>query len=265
MKLSKTITSIVTTIILLYVLLLVYAHFFSDSLIFFPPTPGYRNSAELVTLSILNGNRISAHYLKHEKSRYTILISHGNAEDLGSMGPFLHAVREHGFSVLCYDYPGYGLSYGVPTEHGSYHASIAAYSYLTEQLGIHSSTIIVYGYSLGAAMALNLAVSRPVAAVILQGGFVSAFRVVTRFSVIPFDKFNNLTKIAMLSVPLLVIHGTNDLTVPFWHGKKIYDSYAGRKELYIVNGAGHNDLIGLAGEEYWARIETFIVNNLTEA
>jgi abhydrolase domain-containing protein 17 len=82
--------------------------------------------------------------------------------------------------------------------------------------------------------------------------------VVTRIPIIPFDKFDNLKKITQLHCPLLIIHGTSDTIIPFWHGEKLYKAATVPKQFYVVKDAGHNDLVMIAGEEYWQTIANFI-------
>lgn len=255
---------IITNIFIIYIALLFLAYFISDSMIFLPPRAGYQNSPELTKLLTADGTSIFAYYLPNKNAKYTLLVSHGNAEDIGYMLPFLIEMRDHGFAVFAYDYHGYGLSGGKPTETNTYLDIDAAYAYLTQDLHIAPESIIVYGHSIGAAVTLDLAVRQPVAGVILQGAFVTAFRVMTRIPLFPFDKYNNLKKIKLLKSPLLMIHGGIDGIIPIWHGKKLYDEAVVPKEFYVVKNAGHNDVAVKASEEYWQTITNFIRRNISE-
>jgi len=237
---------------------LVCAYFFSDYVTFFPPRPHYKDTAEFLKLTATDGKTIFAIYLPNKKAKYTVLVSHGNAEDLGTIMPFLRAMHDNGFSVFAYDYHGYGLSSGNPSEYNAYLDVNAAYAYLTKNLKVLPENIISYGHSLGGAVALDLAVREPVAAVILQGAFTTAFRVVTRIPIIPFEKYDNLKKITQLKCPLLVIHGTADSIIAFWHGQKLYESALVPKQFYRVAKAGHNDLLMVAGEKYWQVVKEFL-------
>lgn len=241
-----------------YIMFLVCAHFFSDYVTFFPPRPHYQDTAEFLKLTTADGETIFAVYLPNKKAKYTVLVSHGNAEDLGTVMPILRAMHDNGFSVFAYDYHGYGLSSGKPSEHSAYLDVNAAYDYLTKNLKVLPENIVSYGHSLGAAVALDLAVREPVAAVILQGAFTTAFRVVTRISIIPFEKYDNLKKIMQLKCPLLIIHGTADGIIAFWHGQKLYNEAQEPKQFYRVENAGHNDVLMVAGDEYWRVIKGFL-------
>lgn len=249
---------LIVHIISIYIILLVCAYFFSDYVTFFPPRSHYQDAAGFLQLTTADGETIFAVYLPNEEAKYTILVSHGNAEDLGTVMPFLRAMHDNGFSVFAYDYHGYGLSSGKPSEHNAYLDVNAAYNYLTKNLKVAPENIISYGHSLGGAIALDLAVREPIAAVILQGAFTTAFRVVTRIPIIPFEKYDNLKKIMQLKCPLLVIHGTADSIIAFWHGQKLYDIAQVPKQFYRVENAGHNDVLMVAGDEYWQVIKGFL-------
>lgn len=241
-----------------YFALLFIAFFLSNHLIFVPPRSSYVDSQDIIKLKTKDNTLIAAIFLPNSKAKYTLLVSHGNAEDIGYLLPLLRAMQAHGFAVFAYDYYGYGLSGGSPNEQNSYLAAETAYEYLVDALQIKPQNILVYGRSLGAAMALDLAVRKPVAALIMESGFVSAFRVMTRIPLLPWDKFNNLQKISKLKVPVLFIHGTKDNIVAFWHSNKLFTAAPKPKEFYEVKNAGHNNVLLLAGEEYWHRIESFV-------
>ncbi|EKE01333.1 MAG: Phospholipase/carboxylesterase superfamily [uncultured bacterium] len=255
--------ALITNIIVVYTMLLLIAYFVSDYMIFLPPRAGYKNTTDFLRLTTSDSETIFALYLPNKNAKYTILVSHGNAEDIGYLLPFLQAMHDHGFAVFAYDYHGYGLSGGKPTERNAYLDINAAYDYLTKNLNIIPENIVVYGHSVGAAVALDLAVREPVAAVIMQGAFITAFRVMTYVPIIPFDKFDNLKKITQLKCPLLMIHGTVDGVIPFWHGRKLYNAAQVPKQFYQVKNAGHNDVLMAAGEEYWQVIGDFIKQELT--
>jgi abhydrolase domain-containing protein 17 len=254
--------TIILNLIIGYSALVFFAIFFSNSMIFLPPRAGYKNTPDFIKLITADNETIFALYLPNKHAKYTLLVSHGNAEDIGYILPFLQALHDHGFAVFAYDYHGYGLSSGKPNERNTYSDIDAAYEYLTNNLHIHPENIIVYGRSLGVAVALDLASRHPVAAAILQSGFVTAFRVMTNLPLIPFDKYNNLKKITQLKCPVLIIHGTADNVIPFWHGQKLYNAIKTPKQFYKVTNAGHNDLLMFAGEEYWQTIKDFVKHQL---
>src|SRR5579864_9509320 len=110
------------------------AVFFSDQMIFHPPRAGYRDKADILKLISSGGAKISATYLANRDASFTVLFSHGNAEDIGHDQVFLERIRSAGFAVLAYDYQGYGTSEGKPSERHAYDDEDAAYNFLVETM-----------------------------------------------------------------------------------------------------------------------------------
>ncbi|TVU54654.1 MAG: alpha/beta hydrolase [Arthrospira sp. PLM2.Bin9] len=246
---------IVTSILAIYIIVGVWAYFKSDRLIFLPRPPSYEKTEDLTFLTTLDGVPIAALYLPNPTAQYTILYSHGNAEDLGDIRPRLESLRDIGFSVFAYDYPGYGLSGGTPSVAGAYQAIEAAYYYLTQVLQVPPERIIVYGRSVGSGPSTHLAARKLVGGLVIESGFISTFRVVTRIPIFPFDRFPNLANLQNVEVPVLIIHGDRDRVIPFDHGQRLYDDFDGPKMSLWVEGAGHNDLLEVAGDRY---VETLL-------
>jgi fermentation-respiration switch protein FrsA (DUF1100 family) len=242
---------------LIYVGLGCYAYFFSDKIAFQPPPATYKDSSEIIKLRTEDGNTISALYLPSTDAEFAILYSHGNAEDLGDVRSVLEIIRRAGFSVFAYDYPGYGTSSGKPSEQSAYRAEDAAYDYLSKQLNVPPNRIVAYGRSLGGAVAIDLAARKPVAGLIVESSFVSGFRVLTRISIYPFDKFRSLDKIKQVNCPTLVIHGRGDEVIAFWHGERLFKEANEPKMSLWVAGAGHNNVPDVAGETYVATLHNF--------
>lgn len=249
---------LVLSIIFVYVAIGFWGYFFSNSLIFQPQPATYADNSDILKLKSGNGVLISAIYLPNEQAKYTILYSHGNAEDLGDILPILQKIQQIGFAVFSYDYQGYGTSGGQPTVANSHQDINAAYNYLTQTLGIPPSQIIIYGRSVGGGPSVDLAARKPVAGLILESTFVSAFRALTQVRLYPFDKFENLAKIKQVNCPVLVIHGTADEVVRFWHGEALFAAAPEPKLSLWVEGAGHNDLIWVAGDRYSAVLQEFV-------
>src|SRR5262245_34437892 len=243
--------------IVLYLIFAVYALFFSDSAIFLPHPSSYRDTPDILKIRSANGNAISALYLPHASAQYTLLVSHGNAEDLGDDREWLEDLRRAGFSVLAYDYQGYGTSQGKASEKAAYEDEDAAYDYLTNTLTIAPDEIITVGGSFGSGPAVHVAARQPVAALILQSPFVSALRVLTRIPLLPFDKFPNYKEIGHVHCPVLIIHGANDSVIPLWHGQKLFDAANQPKQILVVPRADHNDLDVVAGTSYPKAIQSF--------
>lgn len=234
----------------LYLALFIYAWFFSDSAIFLPHPSSYRDGPEILKLTTRDGRRISAVYLPNSEARYTLLVSHGNAEDLGDDRYWLQELHRAGFGVIAYDYAGYGTSEGKPSEKATYADEEAAYDYLTTSLGVQAARVIIFGRSVGTGPAVELATRKPAAALILQSPFLSAFRVLTRIPILPFDRFPSYKRIGQVRCPVLIMHGLADRVIPVWHGQKLYDLANQPKDHFWVPGADHNDLDAVAGPAY---------------
>ena len=245
-------------LIILYLAVGVWAYFYSEGLIFIPQPSSYQLTPEFLTLKTEPGVNITALYLPNPKAKYTILYSHGNAEDLGDIRIVLELLRQMGFAVFSYDYPGYGISTGKPSEQGAYQAIDAAYDYLTQQLKISPNQIIVYGRSVGGGPSVDLASRKPVAGLILESTFISTFRVKIDLPLYPFDKFANLSKIPLVKAPVLVIHGTVDQVIPFSHGQRLFAAVNTPKLSFWVEGADHNDVSEVAGDRYEQILKEFI-------
>ncbi len=249
---------LIGSIVLVYVSLLLCVYFYSDRMIFQPQRSTYEDGPEILKIEMEDGAHLSALYLADAHAEFTILHSHGNAEDLGGVRPLLEIFRKQGFSVFAYDYRGYGTSEGTPSEKNAYRDVEAAYKYLVETLEVPPKRIIAYGQSLGGALAIHLACREQIAGLILESSFVTAFRVITRVPLAPFDKFRNIDKIKHVQCPVLVIHGKDDQIVPLWHGQRLFDQ-ANEPKLHLwVTDAGHNDVIWVDSTRYWDMIKEFV-------
>lgn len=231
----------------------------SDRLIFLPPPASYdERQLPITRVSTDDGNAVAVLHLPNPDAKFTLLFSHGNAEDLGYLAPFLMALRDAGFAVLAYDYRGYGLSTGgPPTTAGTYRDEAAAYRHATQTLKIPPSRILLHGRSVGAGPAVELATREPVGGLIVESGFVSAYRVLTRWPLLPFDKFPNLRRMPDVRCPVLVIHGRQDEIIPFWHGERLLAAAPEPKRALWVEGAGHNDLAEVAWDQYVHALQDF--------
>lgn len=235
------------------------AVFFPDQAIFRPQASSYRDSKDILKITSGGGQTISVKYYENPKAEYTILFSHGNAEDIGLIEPFIKRLRRLGFNVLTYDYQGYGTSSGSPSETNSYKDLDAAFEYLVAEKRISPDKIILHGRSLGGGVAVDLAARKEVAGLILESTFTSAFRVLTRYPILPFDKFESIKKIDKVKCPVLVIHGTDDWTIPFHHGESLFAAANEPKYSVWIEGANHNDLFYTAEERYLKGVSDFVL------
>src|SRR5262249_49330768 len=149
---------------------------------------GYEDGPTITRLATAHGPKIAARFDEVRGAPFTVLLSHGNAEDLDDMRWFTRRVNGLGLSVLTYDYEGYGTSEGKPSEAPLYADIDAAYDHLARTLHVPAERVIVYGRSLGGGPTVDLARRRPVGGVILESTFQSAFRVATRVRLLPWDQ-----------------------------------------------------------------------------
>lgn len=243
----------------LYIVLALVGYFLSD-LMMFPMRANDYSIDGLVRLPIEDGGFVEALHLVNPDARYTLLYSHGNGEDLEMILPVLKEYSRRGYSVLAYEFPGYGRTVGTTSEKSVTAAIDAAYEYLTGQGGVAADRIVVYGRSMGSGPSTDLAARVPVAGLILEGGYVSIFRVITRLPILPWDKFANERKLPAVRCPVFVMQAEHDEVVGYWHGPRLYAAANEPKRFWKVDGAGHNSLMTLAGDEYWRRVGEFADN-----
>jgi len=227
-----------------------------------PTTTNYETN-----MPLMGPHKIPAFFIRRRGATLTFLFSHGNAEDLGMMyGRMKEMARVLGVNVLAYDYTGYGLSSGQPSEEMCYRNIEAAYNYLRIDRNIPSSHIILYGRSLGSGPSCHLAKltadkGESVAGLILHSPFLSIYRIVmdVGFSLVG-DMFRNKDNAQGIRCPVLIIHGTKDEVVPFWHGDELLRSFPTqcRAEPFWADGLGHNSIELHAKIEYTRRIVRFV-------
>jgi len=195
-----------------------------------------------------------------------VLLCHGNAGNVGDRVLHAAVLTAVGFDVLLFDYRGYGHSSGRPGEEGTYRDARAARACLLRQAEVDPARVWYLGESLGAAIALELAIAHPPAGLVLLSAFTSIrdmgrqhYRIVPA-ALVP-DAYPSLRSISRLRAAVLVVHGADDAIVPVEHGRALFDAAPDPKCLLIVPAAGHNDLISQSGTRVaqdiaaWARGE----------
>lgn len=245
--------------VLAYAALAAFAYFLSDRMIFQPPPPSYRaDQLPITMIPGADGGSIATLYLPNPHAALTLLYAHGNAEDLGQVAPMLEELRRHGFAVLGFDYRGYGASTGGPTTaSGATRDMESVYQHAVHTLGVQPSHLVLYGRSVGGGPASDVAARLPVGGLVLESTFTSTFVVMTRVPLLPFDRFPNLRHLRHVHVPILVMHGTDDRTIPIAHGRRLYEAASNPKQALWIEGAGHNDLALVAGQRYWNALTEF--------
>jgi alpha-beta hydrolase superfamily lysophospholipase len=197
----------------------------------------------------------------------TIIYFHGNSGNLSKYVYVIERLHKAGFSVFMINYRGYGCSGGdFPRETNIYEDAATALDYLTEEKQISTQDIFAYGYSLGGAVAIDLAVKNPdLAGLIVESSFTSMQEMASfnapkwiPINLLLTERFNSIAKIPNLDMPLLIFHGTADEVIPTYMGERLYEAAPEPKELVIVPTANHGNTAELAGSNYvqaiWALV-----------
>jgi pimeloyl-ACP methyl ester carboxylesterase len=217
-------------------------------------------------LTAEDGVGIHAFYLPPPgEPRWTVLLAHGNAGNVSHrLDRVLLLQAKLGAAVLLFDYRGYGRSEGSPDEEGTYRDARAAHGFLVEEKRVPPERLVLFGESLGSAVALDLALCRPCRALVLESPFVSvpamARAVYPYLPLWPFvrTRYDNLAKASRLSVPLLVLHGERDEIVPLSQGRRVFEAAPGPKRFFAIPHAGHNDTYLVGGDAYWEVVRDFL-------
>jgi uncharacterized protein len=196
---------------------------------------------------------------------FWLLICHGNAGNLSQFGRPDHyaGLRQLGLNQLAFDYRGYGESEGAPSEEGLYKDASAAYSYLREQLGVEPDRIVIFGHSLGSAVAVHLAGRVPSAGLIVEGALTSVIkRGAELYPYIPVrwigrSRYASIDKISRVTVPKLFLHAKGDEVIPIAHGRRLYEAAPPPKTFVELNG-GHGDTFDVDSARYFGAIRGFI-------
>jgi uncharacterized protein len=194
-----------------------------------------------------------------------LLYLHGNGITVGENAEHANRLYKLGFSVLLIDYRGFGRSEGTfPSESQVYEDAQAAWSYLVKK---QSQKIFIYGHSLGGAVAVDLALRHPEAAgLIVESSFTSLLDMTARYPWTQFfpmpllltQRFDSLTKVKNLKVPVLFIHGTADRSIPFQMSQRLFAAAASPKQLELVPKADHGNDAIVAGPRYLEVVRNFV-------
>ena len=177
----------------------------------------------------------------------------GNAGNLSDRIDLLTLMADRPCEVVAFNYRGTGESKGKPTEKGVYRDADAVYDYLTKDRGIDPGRIVLWGHSIGGAVAVDLATRQPCAGLILESTFRSAKVMARRMMpLLPVGlflsyRFDNEGNIAKLQCPILFIHGTSDTIIPHSDSEYLHGLATTPEALWLVEGADHNDVYEVAG------------------
>ena len=228
-----------------------------------PPSNG-----ENVWFRLKTGERVHGWFVRaiQGPADVTVLYCHGNGGDLTDVGWLAEELSNRKMDVLIFDYRGYGRSEGrLTNEWGLYADAEAAYEYLTRERGVKKERLILHGQSLGTTAAIDIASRHPCAALIVESGLSSASDMgavalpwLPRWlHFLSTNRFESARKIASVSCPVFIAHGTNDNVIPVEQGRRLYEAAREPKRLMIIEGGDHN-LMGNGGGKYFDQISEFI-------
>ena len=197
-------------------------------------------------------------------ARFTVIVFNGNAGHRGFRAPLAAALARHGVSTLLFDYRGYGDNAGRPSEDGLAHDARAAMAYLKTRTDIDTARIVFFGESLGAAVALRMAIeSRPLA-LVLRSPFTSLSDIGRHhYPFLPVrlllrDRYPSLERARSVSCPTLVISGDRDSIIPIEQSRSLYGALNSEKRFVVIAGADHNDQALFDGEELIQAMLSFV-------
>lgn len=263
------IRNVVILIASVYFLISLFLFLFQSRLVFFPAreialTPGNIGLAfEDVYFPAVDGIMLNGWYIPCDSARAAILFCHGNAGNISHRLDSIRLFNSLRLDVFIFDYRGFGRSPGKSGEKGTYNDADAAWTYLTETRNIDPERIVVFGRSLGGAVASNLAYERPVGGLIVESSFTSVVdlaseiywflpvRLLSRFN------YNTLEKIKDIKCPKMIIHSVNDEMISFKHGRRIFDAAEKPKEFFELSGS-HNEGFLVNSELYKSKVDSFL-------
>jgi fermentation-respiration switch protein FrsA (DUF1100 family) len=240
--------------------------------IFFPSSVIEQTPADLgveyeeVFFTTGDGVRLHGWYLPGTGD-VTWLWFHGNGGNISHRVDELAIFRNRlGVNQFIFDYRGYGRSPGTPSEQGTYQDSRAALVYLLSRTDVAPDKIVYFGRSLGAAIAVELATSREPMALVLVAPFASiADMAKVAFPFMPFHlfvrgRYDSVARIKGIHVPVLILHGDQDATVPLNQGRKLFEAANEPKRFQLLPGTAHNDTYIAGGGNYWDTVEEFLAS-----
>jgi uncharacterized protein len=229
-----------------------------------PPAATVLPNGRDVVLETDDGIRLGAWYFPARTPGPAVLVCNGNGGNRWLRTELAAALSRAGVSALLFDYRGYGGNPGRPTEDGLAADARAAQAWLAAQPDVDPNRIAYFGESLGAAVAVGLAVQRPPAALLLRSPFTSLADVAAvHYPWLParrllLDRYASIERIASVSAPVLVIAGDRDDIVPASLSRRLFDAAVDPKRWLLVPGAGHNDRELLDGRQMMDAVERFL-------
>ena len=220
-----------------------------------------------IHLNTSDGINLHGWFVPATASRATVLFLHGNAGNISHRLDSVRMFHRLGYSTLIFDYRGYGKSAGSPSEQGTYRDAEAAWRYLTEQKQVPSCCIVLFGESLGGAVAAWLAARQAPAALVIASAFTSVPDLARKFyPYLPVRwlariRYDTREYLQAIAVPVLIAHSPADDIVPFEHGRALFAAANPPKEFLELAG-GHNDGFIFMRESWVNALGNFLAENL---
>lgn len=217
-----------------------------------------------------DGTALHGWWMTHPKATATVVFCHGNSGSIGDLVGLYPKLLRLKINLFVFDYRGYGRSAGQPSEAGLFSDVRAALDFVNGEKGVDWPEIVLFGHSLGGAVATDGALHRPVAGLVVQASFTQTkdmARIVypnLPVHVFTRNQFRSIEKVTQLAMPKLFIHGTEDGTIPFEIGERLYAAAAEPKAWYEVPRAGHNDLERHGRVCYFRRLRRFFKDCVAE-
>ena len=259
------------TLVAAVVLALAPLWWFQRRLIYFPsqvvpPATTLLPASQEVAFDTGDGLRLSAWFVPAagHTSGMTVLVCNGNGGNRASRAPLAAALSRAGLAVLLFDYRGYGGNPGTPTETGLLTDARAARAYLASRDDVDPARLIYLGESLGAAVAVALAVEQPPLVLVLRSPFSSLVDMGRlHYPLLPvglllWDRYPSVERIGRVAAPLLVVAGEQDRLVPVAQSRRLYEAATDPKRFVLIPGADHNDLALLAGDLVIGEVVRFL-------
>ena len=211
----------------------------------------------------VDGVRLSGWFIPCNDARGVILFCHGNAGNISHRLESIQIFHQLGLDCFIFDYRGYGQSNGKPTEQGTYKDAEAAWQYLIEERQVNPKEILIFGQSLGGAVASWLAQNHTPGALILESTFTSLpdiaatlypylpARLLSRF------EYNTMEYLDRVNCPVLVVHSREDEIMPFSHGWRLFEIAKEPKRFLEIRGS-HNEGFIMSGVGYEEGLNAFI-------
>ena len=199
-----------------------------------------------------------------DQSNVTVVVFNGNGGNRSDRGSLARGLASNGYGVLLFDYRGYGTNEGTPSEEGLEADGRSAVTYLKTRSDVDSERIVYFGESLGAAVAIATAGQDEPAALILRSPFTSLPDVASvHFPFLPTslllkDRYPNEETIPSIKIPVLVIAGSEDRTVPLEQSERVFRAAGEPKRMVVIDGADHNDAQLSSGERMLDAVLEFI-------